>query len=88
MDFNLFYLENRTSPNSNIAYFWRKGGSGYTARIEEAQMFSDVEADQIIRSAEGSHKFIKHKVGDVEDKAFRAVNIEDLRSASQPPCPV
>ena len=48
MDFNLFYLENRTSPNSNIAYFWRKGGSGYTARIEEAQMFSDVEADQII----------------------------------------
>ena len=81
MSESLFYLENRTSPKENVAYFWRKNGCGYTAKIGDAQEFTEDQANQLIRSAEGSHKFIKHLVGDVKAKAFSAVNIDDLHGA-------
>lgn len=80
MDANLFLLENRTCPNSNIAYFWRTGGCGYTANIDEAQRFTSAEADSHIQSAQGSHLFIKHRLEDIESKAFRVVNIDSLRT--------
>jgi len=76
---SVYLLENRTQPNSNTAYFWRKGGSGYTANLDEAQRFTAAEADHIISSTQGSHRFIKHPVEQVYNVAIRSVNIEDLR---------
>lgn len=81
MNFNLFLLENRTPPvTSNIAVFWRKGSSGYTANIDHAEQFSESEADAIIKSAEGSHTFIKWPVSIVHKHSFSAVNIDALHS--------
>lgn len=74
----LYYLENRTPPNGNVAYFWRKGGCGYTAKIDEAELFTSEDADLIIRSAEGSPKFVKHEKSKVHRVSFQAVNIDDL----------
>ena len=73
----LYYLENRTSPH-NVAYFWRKGGCGYTSSIRDAEKFTAEHADALIKSAEGSHRFIKHAVEAVNAAAYLAVNIDDL----------
>jgi hypothetical protein len=78
LNFQLYFLENRTPPLSNIAHFWRKGGCGYTAKIDEAEQFTEHDADRIIKSAEGSHIFIKHPIHNVIKAAFRVVNIESL----------
>ncbi len=75
---DLYYLENRTPPNGNVAYFWRKGGCGYTAKIHEAELFNSEQADSIIRSSKDTHNFIKHEKSKVHRVFFQAVNIDDL----------
>ena len=82
-DFHLFLLENRTYQDTDIAYFWRKGGAGYTANTEDAQRFNEAECDALILSAEGSHRFIKRRLGDVQSVSFQAVSVGDLDKANR-----
>lgn len=81
----LYLLENRTPPATDLAYFWRKGSCGYTAKIDEAQRFTAAEADRIINGTQSSHRFVKHPLEQVEQAAFRVVYVEDLRKREGEP---
>lgn len=62
----------------NSPVFWRKGGSGYTQWIDEAEHWTEVEADRQIRSCMGSHHFEKIPLSLVERLAKRTLDQQDL----------
>jgi hypothetical protein len=78
MNKDAYFIENRTNPTGDIAFFWRKGGGGYTANVDEAERFTEKDANLTIRRAKGSHVLIKHRVADVVARAFRVVNFGEL----------
>lgn len=76
----LFYLQNETAGYcGNSPMWWAKGGSGYTARLDEAETFFADDANKIIRSTKGSHRWKKWPVKAVDAAAHRTVDIQDLR---------
>lgn len=76
----LYFLQHSTMGYcGNSPFFWRNGGNGYTIRIDDAAKFTAKEANEIIRSTRGTHKFIKHSVTKIEKLSFRTVCIQDIR---------
>ena len=76
----MFYLQNVSAGYlGNAPLFWRKGGSGYTADIDDLQEFDEAEADQIIRSTQGTHKFVKWPVEAVLASVQKVVDMQKLR---------
>ena len=79
----MFFLQNETAGYvGNSPLWWRDGGSGYTDNLNEAQKFTEKEADDIIRSTRGSHQWCKWLVEDVLAVANirTTVNMDDLRN--------
>lgn len=76
----MFYLQNVSAGCvGNCAQFWRRGGSGYTTDIDDAQQFADKEADDIIRTTRGSHAWEKWEVSVVHAAARRTFDAQHLR---------
>lgn len=75
----LYLLCNRSAGFlGNSPVFWRKGGSGYTQWIDEAEHWTEVEADRQIQSCMGSHHFEKIPLSLVERLAKRTLDQQDL----------
>ena len=67
----------------NSPVFWRKGGSGYTQWIDEAELFTEEEADRTVNSSRGTHNFEKFKFDFIESLSKRTVDIQDVRKAQR-----
>lgn len=75
----LYYLQNHSVPYlGNSVMWWAKGGSGYTDRIDNAELFSEDEADKIIQSTQSTHRFVKWEQEVVERSTVRVVDMQDL----------
>jgi hypothetical protein len=76
------YLQNETAGYCGNSPMWyRKGGNGYTPRLDEAEKFKEAKADEIIRGSEGTHRWKKWPVLFIDSIAHRAVDIQDIRKA-------
>lgn len=79
-----FLLCNRSAGYlGNSPVFWRNGNSGYTQWIDEAQRFTQAEADAIIRGTRGTHRFEAIPLETLQRIAKRTVDIQDLRKETQ-----
>lgn len=79
----LFYLQNVTAGYlGNSPLFWRKGGSGYTQWIDEAELFTREKAGNLARAATGTHAFVIWSRTEIEKVARRTVDMQDLRKDS------
>lgn len=75
-----YYLQNTSAGFlGNSPVFWRKGGSGYTQWIDEAELFGKDEAQRIARSTKTTHGFVLWRQDKVDACAKRTVDIQDLR---------
>jgi len=63
----------------NSPVFWRKGGSGYTPWIDDAQRWTKESAEFQIQSTRGTHAWQMWSVAEIEAVAKRTVDIQDLR---------
>ncbi len=76
----LFYLQNvGMGCCGNSPYWWHQTNSGYTPRLDDAKQFTATEADDIIRSTKGSHRWKKWPVTKVDKAAHRTVDMQDLK---------
>lgn len=76
----LYLLQNCSAGYvGNSPMFWREGGSGYTPWIDEAKRWTKEEAEQQIRATCGTHSWAMWSVAEIEAKAKRTVDIQDLR---------
>ena len=74
----LYYLQNCTSGYlGNSPYFWGKNG-GYTQWLDEAKQWTKEEANDVIRSTRGSHRWKMWSVKRVDKVAKRTVDMQDL----------
>jgi hypothetical protein len=77
-----YLLQNCTAGYcGNSPMFWREGGSGYTPWIAEAKVWSKEEAEQQIRSTQGSHSWQIWPLALIRGNAKATVDIQDLRKA-------
>ena len=63
----------------NSPFFWEKNNSGYTARIDDAKVFTPAEAREVINSTRGSHKWKRWSKKKVFRVAHLTVDMQDLR---------
>jgi len=75
-----YYLQNIGAGYcGNAPFWWAVGDSGYTIHIDEAKLFTKEEADNVIRSAKGSHQFKTWEQSRVIAAIVRTVDSEKLK---------
>lgn len=65
----------------NSPQFWKRGGSGYTPWVDEAEVFTNEQADKTVASCLGSHRLQKVDKETVMALAKLTVDIQDLQDA-------
>ena len=63
----------------NSPMFWRKNGCGYTQWIDDAELFTEEDAEKTIRGCRGSHNLEKVSQSLVNSLAKRTIDMQDLR---------
>ena len=61
----------------NSPMFWKKGGSGYTQWIDEAEIFDEETANRYLR--EDGSKWQIWPIEEIVNNSKRTVDIQDLR---------
>lgn len=80
-----YLLQNVTAGCcGNSPLFWCEGGGGYTPWIAEAKVWTKEEAEQVIVSTSGSHKWKMWPLALIRSVSAAAVDIEDLRKYGDP----
>jgi hypothetical protein len=77
MEPKFFLQHGRMLYAGNSPWWWKKGGN-YTTRIDEAQEFTEKEADELIRTTQSSHDFKKWPAEWVRAAAHLTVDMQDL----------
>lgn len=76
----LYYLQNLGSGYlGNSPFWWGKNGNGYTADIDKAELMTSDEANKIIRSSKGTHRWKKWSEAKVKKAIYRTVDVQLLR---------
>jgi len=75
-----YYLQNCSAGYiGDFPVFWHKTNSGYTPYIDDAKVFTRAEADEVMRSTQGTHSWATWPVATCQAAATRVVSIERLR---------
>jgi hypothetical protein len=75
-----YYLQNIGAGFlGNSPFWWANGGNGYTADIDEAQLFEKGEAQSIVKSTKGTHKWKIWSEKRVKSAIYRTVDMQKLK---------
>jgi hypothetical protein len=66
----------------NSPMFWHKDDSGYTPWLDDAKQMTADEAETIMRTTKGTHRWQPWSVEDLSSIAKRTVDIQDMRNIS------
>lgn len=75
---NMFYIQDSRQYVGNNILFWAKGGNGYTCHVDEAQKYTEEEANRI---HENRSSDVPLKVEDVERASTLQVDIQLFRKS-------
>ena len=65
----------------NSPLWWKKGGSGYTGHVDDAERFTSIESQQKVR--EGAGKYVAYLERDVLANSYLMADIQGLRRIAE-----
>ena len=75
----MYYIQNLNAGFlGNSPVFWSKNG-GYSQWLDEAQTFTEAEANTVVRTTSGTHRWKLWPVDEIDSIAKRTVDIQDMR---------
>lgn len=74
-----YYLQNCSQGYVGNSPIWWADKGGYTVEIRKAKLFTEKEADDIIKSTTSSHNFKKWSETHVINSIIEVVDIDRLR---------
>lgn len=82
---DVFLLQNESAGYvGNSPVFWHKSGSGYTQWVDDARLFTSDEAQAVIRSTQGTHRWKLWTAEEIQSVMRWTVDIQDLRKNAGP----
>lgn len=81
----LFYVQDTRQLVGNALLWWRKGGQGYGCNLDEAEVFTEHAARQLIKSS--GYKYRAWPKEYIDARVIKAIDFQHLETDQAMPPP-